>query len=148
MFGDLEQILLGRSWKSLVFLKDLIFSAVTNFKFRHMFSCTFAIIQILNKIGSTVYFLGDFNEIFRLLFVHTCIPIYGCAKFHWKISKNKICHFRPLWNIFFITEWIALKFKILTDIKISYCYWNEATEVKMAWASGWLDPDIQAIFTL
>jgi hypothetical protein len=45
-----------------------------------------------------------------------------------KISKNKICHFwqaplvatGPLWNIFFITEWIAWKLKILTDIKIRF----------------------------
>jgi hypothetical protein len=55
------------------------------------------------------------------------MPIYGCAKFRWKISKNKICHFwqaplaatGPLWNIFFITEWI-LELKILTDIKIRF----------------------------
>jgi hypothetical protein len=26
----------------------------------------------------------------------------------------------PLWNIFFITEWIALKLKILTYIKIRF----------------------------
>jgi hypothetical protein len=34
------------------------------------FSCTFAVIQILDNIGSTVYFCGDFNETFRLLFFH------------------------------------------------------------------------------
>jgi hypothetical protein len=38
------------------------------------------------------------------------MPIYGCAKFRWKISKNKICHFwqapltatGPLWNIYLL----------------------------------------------
>jgi hypothetical protein len=48
------------------------------------------------------------------------------AKFRWKISQNEICHFwqapmaatGPLWNIFFITECIALKLTILTGIKI------------------------------
>jgi hypothetical protein len=56
------------------------------------------------------------------------MPIYGFDKFRRKISKNKICHFwqtplastGPLWNIFFITEWIALKLRILTDIKIRF----------------------------
>jgi hypothetical protein len=56
------------------------------------------------------------------------MPIYRCAKIRWKISQNKICHFwqvplaatEPLWNIFFITEWIALKLKILTNIKIIF----------------------------
>jgi hypothetical protein len=57
------------------------------------------------------------------------MPIYRCAKFRWKISKNNICHFwqAPLastWPlsiyIFFITEWITLKLKILTDIKFRF----------------------------
>jgi hypothetical protein len=56
------------------------------------------------------------------------VIIFSCAKFRWKISKNKICHFwqaplaatGPLWNMFLITEWIALKLKILTDIKIRF----------------------------
>jgi hypothetical protein len=76
---------------------------------------------------STVYFFGDFNETFRLLFFHAHLLI-SSARFRWKISKNKICHLWQdplaatghLWNIWFITEWIALKFKILTDIKIRF----------------------------
>jgi hypothetical protein len=73
---------------------------------------------------STIYFLGDFNELSDHYFF---MPI-RCAKFRWKISKYKICHFwhaplaatEPLWNIFFITEWITLKLKILTDIKPNF----------------------------
>jgi hypothetical protein len=45
-----------------------------------------------------------------------------------KYSKIKICHFWqaplaatwPLWNIFFITVWIALKLKIIIDIKFRF----------------------------
>jgi hypothetical protein len=36
-----------------------------------LLSCTFAVqIQILDNIASTRYFMGDFNETFRLLFFH------------------------------------------------------------------------------
>jgi hypothetical protein len=50
------------------------------------------------------------------------MSIYRCAKFGWKIkyaiSDAPLAATGPLWNIFFITEWIALKLNILTDIKI------------------------------
>jgi hypothetical protein len=54
--------------------------------------------------------------------------IFRCAKFRWKISKNKIRHFwqcpiignGPLWNIFLITEWITLKPKIITNKKMRF----------------------------
>jgi hypothetical protein len=73
MFEYLEQKLLGQSRKSSIFLKSNFFGSekfqvsAQNFV---VFSCTFAVIQILDNIGSTVYFLGDFNETFRLLFFH------------------------------------------------------------------------------
>jgi hypothetical protein len=65
------------------FFLNLIFSAVRNFKFRHMFcrkkalwckitfSCTFAAIQILDNIGSlTVISWAISMKHFRLLFFH------------------------------------------------------------------------------
>jgi hypothetical protein len=131
MFGYLEQKLLGRSRKSLVFLKS-------NFlKFRHMFCrnkfcfCVksrfpvhLPLIHILDNIGSLPFISWAISM--TLSGYYFFMPIYGCAKFRWKISKNKICHFWQaplaatghLWNIFFITEWIALKLKILTDKNI------------------------------
>jgi hypothetical protein len=69
--------------KMFGFSYDLIFSAVRNFKFRHMFCrnkkfCSenhvFLYICRNTNFGqywlSTHYFLGDFNETFRLLFFH------------------------------------------------------------------------------
>jgi hypothetical protein len=107
------------------FFFNLIFSAVRNFKFRHM--------VCRNK---------KFCSVKPRFLVHlpwskfrTILALYRLflGRFQWnfqiiKISKNKICHFwqaplaatGPLWKIFFITEWIALKLKILTDIKIRF----------------------------
>jgi hypothetical protein len=62
----------------------------------------------------------------QLLGYYLFMPIYGSAiKFHWKkypkikyaISDGGNWTFE---NIFFITEWIALKLKILTDINIRF----------------------------
>jgi hypothetical protein len=64
---------------------------------------------------STVYFLGDVNETFRLLFVHAHLRM--CQVSLKNIQKIKYAIFLDL---FFITEWIALKLKILTDIKIRF----------------------------
>jgi hypothetical protein len=77
MFGFVEQKLLGRSRKSLVFLESNFFSSekfqvsvpymfCRNKKFwecKITISCTFAVIQIFDNIGSLLhYFLADFNE--------------------------------------------------------------------------------------
>jgi hypothetical protein len=47
------------------------------------------------------------------------MPIYGCAKVRWKISKNKICH---LWQTPLDGNWplCETSFLILTDIKIRF----------------------------
>jgi hypothetical protein len=138
MFGYVEQKLLGRSRKSLVFLKSNFFGSekfqVSAHIFRNKkfcsvkitFSCTFAVIQILGNIGSLPFISWTISM--KLSDYYVFMPIYTCAKLRLKISKNKICHFwqaqlaatGPLWNIFFITEWIALKFKILSDLKIRF----------------------------
>jgi hypothetical protein len=81
MFGYLEQKLLGRSRKS--FFLNLIFSAVRNFKFRHIFCQNKKFCSVKSRFPdiccntnfgeywlSTIYFLGNFNETFRLIFVH------------------------------------------------------------------------------
>jgi hypothetical protein len=70
------------------FFLNLIFSAVRNFKFRHMFCrnkkfCSvksrFLYICRNTNFGqywlSTVYFLVDFNKTFRLLFFHSHLQI-------------------------------------------------------------------------
>jgi hypothetical protein len=77
--------------------------------------------QILDNIGSLP--LGDFNETVRLLFVHAHTDVPGFVEKYPNI-KYAISD-RPHWRqhdlcetYFFITEWIALKLKILTDRKI------------------------------
>jgi hypothetical protein len=99
--------------KKVRFFQNLIFSAVRNFKFHHMFCRNTNFGQYWL---STVYFLGDFNETFRLLFC-SC-PSIDVPSFIGKYPKIKYAisdrpaHWRQLhlwWNIFFITEWIALK---------------------------------------
>jgi hypothetical protein len=106
MFGYVEQKLLGSNREKVCFFWNLIFSAVRNFKFRRMFcrnkkfcsvklkimfSCTFAGIQIWDNIGSLLFISLVISM--NLSGYYFFMPIYGCAKFHWKISKNKICHF-------------------------------------------------------
>jgi hypothetical protein len=48
------------------------------------------------------------------------MPIYGYPKIKYDISDSSWQQTGPLWNIFFITEWIALKLKIIPDIKIRF----------------------------
>jgi hypothetical protein len=120
----------GPITKIFCFFLNLIFSAVRNFEFRHMF-CRYkkfgSVKSRFTNFGqywlSTVYFLGDFNETFRLLFVHAhllmCqVSLKNIQKLNTPFLTGPISGNGPLWNIFFITEWIALKLTILTDIKI------------------------------
>jgi hypothetical protein len=74
MFGDVEQKLLDRSQKALVF-----------------FQINFFVIQILDNIGSLLFISWAISM--KLSGYYFFMPIYGCAKFRWKISKNKIQHF-------------------------------------------------------
>jgi hypothetical protein len=117
VFGYLGQKLLGCDHEKVCFFLNLIFSPVRNFKFRHMFCrnkkfCSvksrFLYICHNTNFGqyclSTVYFWGDFNETFKLLFSHAHLQMCQVSL---KTSKNKICHFwqaplaatGPLWNI-------------------------------------------------
>jgi hypothetical protein len=126
--------------EKVVFFLNLIFSAVRNSKFRHMFCLNKKCCSVKSRFPVHLpwykfwtilalyrLFLGRF-QLNSPVIILSCAPIYRCAKFRWKTSKNKICHFwqaplaatGPLWNIFFITEWIALKLKILTEEKPNF----------------------------
>jgi hypothetical protein len=136
IFGPLEcRVMLG-----LVFLKSsdqvnfgTCFAKISNL----MLSCTFLWhnTNCVQHWPCTIYFFGAFNESFMLVFY---MPIYRCAKFRWKITKNKIRHFlsgpqnlfhnRPLWRIFFnysMDSIETLKFSLVKRLDSTNTYHSE-----------------------
>jgi hypothetical protein len=82
------------------FFLNLIFSAVRNFKscrnkkfcsVKITFSCTFAVIQILDNIGSIPFISWAISM--KLSGYYFFMSIYTCAKLRSKISPQKIRHF-------------------------------------------------------
>jgi hypothetical protein len=91
MFGYVEQKLLGCSQKCLVFLRSMFFGSEKFQVSAHVlpklnvllckitFSCTFAVIQILNNIGSLPFISWAISM--KLSGYYFFMPIYRCAKF-------------------------------------------------------------------
>jgi hypothetical protein len=105
----MEQKLLGRSRKSLAFHKSNFFgsekfqvSAICFAEIKSLvvytFSCTFAVIQILDNISSLPFISWAISM--KHSGYYFFMPIYGCAKFRWQISKNKkyAISDRPHWR--------------------------------------------------
>jgi hypothetical protein len=134
MLGYREQKLLGRSRKSLFFLKSNFVGSekfqasahvCRNKKFCsvksrfpvHLPSCKFWTILALYRL-----FLWRFQWNVQII-ICSC-PCTDLPSFVDNISKHKICHFWQQLDIcetsFFITEWIALQLKILTDTNIRF----------------------------
>jgi hypothetical protein len=82
--------------------------------------------HVTGRVPVALYplFLGRFQWNFQII-ICSC-PSTDVPRFVEKYPKIKYAISdrqqltKPLWNIFFITEWIALKLKILTDIKIIF----------------------------
>jgi hypothetical protein len=106
MFGYLEQKLQGRSRKSLFFRTSNFFGSEKFqvsahvlpikkvLKYKITFSCTFAVIQFLDNIGSLPFISWAISMTPSVYYF--VMPIYGgCAKFQWPFKKFRKNVFYP-----------------------------------------------------